>query len=113
MQFTVCDSIVLALLNLTNWIPNNSSNSSFQQGIKPQAASIEIDGYLYSTIDFTPPVKSAPWTTEAPLQYDYQMLGTMAGDDFLFNVEGRTHPVVFWGLTNMGDVDWKAVKMLR
>eukprot|EP00434_Breviolum_minutum_P031239 symbB.v1.2.027627.t2/scaffold2847.1/size68964/5 len=37
-----------------------------------KAASIEIDGYLYSTIDFTPPVKSAPWTTEAPLQYDYQ-----------------------------------------
>ena len=40
-----------------------------------QAASIERGGYLYATIDFTPAVQNAPWSTEAPAQYDYQSLG--------------------------------------
>jgi len=37
-----------------------------------KAASIERGGYLYATIDFTPAVQNAPWSTEAPTQYDYQ-----------------------------------------
>ncbi|CAE7257875.1 unnamed protein product, partial [Symbiodinium necroappetens] len=37
-----------------------------------KAASIERGGYLYATIDFTPAVQNAPWSTEAPAQYDYQ-----------------------------------------
>eukprot|EP00439_Symbiodinium_sp_Y106_P078021 s1148_g16.t2 len=42
-----------------------------------KAASIERGGYLYATIDFTPAVQNAPWSTEAPTQYNYQSLGAI------------------------------------
>eukprot|EP00931_Biecheleriopsis_adriatica_P068298 TRINITY_DN42273_c0_g1_i1.p1 TRINITY_DN42273_c0_g1~~TRINITY_DN42273_c0_g1_i1.p1 ORF type:complete len:245 (-),score=22.38 TRINITY_DN42273_c0_g1_i1:43-777(-) len=35
-----------------------------------RAASIECEGYLYATIEFTPPTENAPWTTAPPEKYD-------------------------------------------
>lgn len=35
-----------------------------------RAASIECEGYLYATIDFTNPVESPPWSTTPPEKYD-------------------------------------------
>eukprot|EP00930_Biecheleria_cincta_P068791 TRINITY_DN56621_c0_g1_i1.p1 TRINITY_DN56621_c0_g1~~TRINITY_DN56621_c0_g1_i1.p1 ORF type:complete len:251 (-),score=11.27 TRINITY_DN56621_c0_g1_i1:632-1384(-) len=55
--------------------PKNRTEMSFGgPDITPEhrAASIECNGYLYATIEFTPPVQNPPWGTSAPAQYDYQ-----------------------------------------
>lgn len=41
-----------------------------------RAASIQHDGYLYATIDFTPAVQSPPWPTDPPEKYDSSAIKT-------------------------------------
>eukprot|EP00931_Biecheleriopsis_adriatica_P118400 TRINITY_DN93816_c0_g1_i1.p1 TRINITY_DN93816_c0_g1~~TRINITY_DN93816_c0_g1_i1.p1 ORF type:complete len:254 (-),score=27.14 TRINITY_DN93816_c0_g1_i1:72-785(-) len=49
-----------------------TSDDASNKLITPEmrAASIECEGWLYATIDFTPPTQSPPWTTTPPKSYN-------------------------------------------